>query len=810
MARGDIPTGRRTVGVRGPRGGGNVASPVAGVVGGPRVASVDYQPQFGRRALAEALTALQVPLGHIVDQEMRQQAKKAERESSDAGARWGVTANIADLNLPTGDSIGEEAFRRSAIQAASANVELFTRGEIDKLAQQFPGKPEEFKKALQERQQAILGGVDPNLAAGAANAIASLGQRYYVQLDEDRRAYIKDQARSALVELSETKTNAAAIAARRGDYDGAMHELAGLGETMASAGPVEAGGSGAFSLEKLAEFQMEAQNKVRSNMLEGWAERAPNKRAALAGLRSGKTGDAVVDGVLAISDPQLSDQMAARLETDIRAEEVAANAAAARAKAERAARRSIASDVVRDTVFALQNGKLPDSLADAKKAAAEFPDLASKISVAETQREGAAEFLLLPPRQREDILNQFAADPTMDRTQIEFVQALGKRHNELAGNKNQYSAAVDAGLVPPTPLDISDPTSVAARVASADTIEQAWGPKTSGWRDDEVTDLKDKLDGLPPEQQATTLGALSTLMGDRFQYLLSQIADKAPGVALAAKVAGKQPQLAADVLRGRQMLKDGTVQKASDDDYTDDAKSKLQTALMHSPTGYAAVLDAATALDAARRFDGGNPDKASYQSANFQAAIDDLTGGVIEYNGQPIIAPERGVDEGDFENVIGAVDDADLAVTTEEGRPLLPVMSTGATLTAESFRKYGTLESVGDGQYLVRIANGYALDPRTGQSFVFDWSTMTNDARQRVAAEKRGARERLMPGGDDLAGDAGLDRLAPGVGGKLEIPLNPSLTLLLQRLLGRVGAPTYNPQLDPEELGIPPKAAKPS
>lgn len=811
MAR-EIRTGQSRVGVRAPQGGGRVSSTVASAGGGPRVSAVQADPQYGLRALAGALQNLSGALNTVVDQEMRVQAKKAERVSSEAGARWGLVGDIADLQLPTGDSIGEEAFRRSAIQAASANVELRAREEVDKLAQQFPGKPEAFRKALEERTPALLEGIDPSLAVGAANAISTLGQRYYVQADEDRKTYIKDQSRAAMVELSDAKVKSAAILARRGDLDGALSEVGGLAQTMADAGPVAGGGSGAFSLTDLSEIQIKATDKIRGDFLEGWVERTPNKRAALDGLRKGKTGNAAVDGVLAVSDPSLTDQMANRLEADIRAEETAARAAAALAKAEKAARRSVASDVVRDTVFALQAGKMPPSLADAKKLAAEFPDLASQVSVAETQREAAAEFSTLPALERENLLNQIAADPNMDRISIEFAQALNKRHKDLAGNPDRYSAAVDAGLVPPTPLDITDPTSVAARMGAADEIEARWGERTSGIRDDEIETIKTQLDGMTPEDQAATLGAMSSLMGDKFERVLPQIASKDPSTAMAAKLGQARPQLAAEVLRGRQLIKEGAVQSASADDYATAAQSMLGTALMHSPSAYAAVLESATALDAERRFGAGGTAKDSYDEDGFRQAITDITGGVYEYNGQAIIAPDPGVDEDTFEQVVQAIDDADLSTATDEGRAVLPTLSTGGRLTAEAFKKYATLESVGDGKYLVKVANGYALDPTTNQPFLFDWQANTRGAQARLAGEARSRRESLLPLGggsnDDLGGGAGNDRLQDVVnvtGGGI----NPQLSVLLQRLLGRGSAPTYDPPgLTAEAvsaLGIPAK-----
>jgi hypothetical protein len=807
MAR-QVPIGERRLGVEGVRGGG-----VARAYGAPRTGGPQAVRPFGMEALARAVERLGAPIEQEFRAQVRVAEAKASRESAQAGMTYGLEADPDDLQLPPGDTIGEEAFRRTALQAAGAKVEIKAREDVATLRQQFAGKPEDFKKALVERQSKFLGGLPPELSGDAMMAYERLGAAAYLDVDEERRALERDAARADLLRLTDQIGTSAAQLARAGRYEAAMEELTHLGEKTMAAGPVALGGSGALSLTEIEKQSLAAGEMIRSNFLEGWAERTPNKRAALQGLRTGRTGDPVADAVLAATPPDTLDQFTRVMEADIKAEESLARQearqAAALALAERTARLSLAKDVVRDSVFALQAGKVPPNLSEVAGIVGEFPELKSQLSAAMAQQEAAAEFVTLPPIQRQNILLDLKAQPEMDRQQIEFTQALEKRHTELAGASDKYAAAVDAGLVPPVPLDVADPTSIAARAEAADVIESTWGDRTSGIRDDEVAAIKDKLNTMTPEDQAATLGSLSTTLGDKFPRLLPQIAGKDPSLAMAAKVAPNEPALAGKVLQGRMLVKEGVVQAASPDTYAQTVKDKLGTALKHSPSGYAGVMEAAGYLEAARRFEAGNVDKDSYDEDGLSSAIDEITGGVFEYNGQPIIAPERGVDEDTFAEILGSIDDGDLSVADDAGRLMLPTMSTGAPLTAQAFRDYATLESAGDGKYLVRVANGYAMDPRTGQPFLFDWQGNTAGARRRLQDQTRTRREGLLGvGDDDIAGNSGADRLAPGVGGTLSIPLNPQLGELLRRILTGDARPPAgeNPPVTEEAaraLGIP-------
>lgn len=317
MAR-QVPIGDRRLGYVGVNGGG-----AARPYNVPTTAPTAVRP-FGQEALARAVERLGVPINNELTALVRTAEDKAKRESSAAGISYGLGVEPDDLQLPAGDTIGEEAFRRSAIEASAAKVEIAAREDVARLRQQFAGKPEDFKNALVERQAKVIGELSryPELSGDAMLVYERLGAAAYLDVDEERRAFERDQARATLVQLTDQITTSAAQLARSGRYEAAMEELGHLADRMGAAGPVAAGGSGALSLVEIQQQGLQAAEAIRSNFLDGWVERTPDKLAVLQGLMTGKTGDAVVDGVLAATPPDVAGRYVKGLESELRQREI--------------------------------------------------------------------------------------------------------------------------------------------------------------------------------------------------------------------------------------------------------------------------------------------------------------------------------------------------------------------------------------------------------------------------------------------------------------------------------------------------------
>jgi hypothetical protein len=460
---------------------------------------------------------------------------KASRESAQAGMTYGLEADPDDLQLPPGDTIGEEAFRRSAIEAAGAKVEIKARENVARLRQQFAGKPEDFKKALIERQSKSLSGLRdyPELATDAMLAYERLGAAAYLDVDEERRALERDAARADLLRLTDQIGTSAAQLARAGRYEAAMEELTHLGEKTMAAGPVALGGSGALSLTEIEKQSLAAGEMIRSNFLEGWVERTPNKRAALQGLRTGRTGDAVADAVLAATPPDALDGLARVLESDIKQAEAEAKAAARLREAEaREAQRVRLGDLRDQTRFAvdmIDKGLNPAGARDLmKRLAAEGSagaPLADALSLAQNTQEYARTFAMTPVADQMAELEELRAGPQTEETfaRLQAASKVLQATTESVRENRSLQRASELGVVKLEPVDFANPASVSARVGAARMASDYLGTPVELFTPGERAAEAAKLAAMPGEQKAEYLAIMQETAGDAYPDVIREL-----------------------------------------------------------------------------------------------------------------------------------------------------------------------------------------------------------------------------------------------------------------------------------------------
>jgi hypothetical protein len=91
-----------------------------------------------------------------------------------------------------------------------------------------------------------------------------------------------------------------------------------------------------------------------------------------------------------------------------------------------------------------------------------------------------------------------------------------------------------------------------------------------------------------------------------------------------------------------------------------------------------------------------------FNSARLTQAADDVTGGIVSLNGANLIAPARGMNQRQFDTMLGGVKDSELAgVTTAGGNPI----------DAATLRNSARLEGIGQGRYLVNFSKDATKPP---------------------------------------------------------------------------------------------------
>ena len=274
--------------------------------------------------------------------------------------------------------------------------------------------------------------------------------------------------------------------------------------------------------------------------------------------------------------------------------------------------------------------------------------------------------------------------------------------------KDPWGTAVskgwDGGKGEPDPLDVTDATKLAValhqRSDLASSIAARTGNNSMGaLAPDEVETIKSAMDGPNAMNVAS---ALSTLPANRMNGTLAQIGEKGTAgqvLAIAGSLYKDAPDVAQDITQGYLIMRG---EKGADyAPKTLDANTEMDKYIPNATFGVPVregLMNAVTAVYAKESADARDT-SGNFNSSRFEDAVNRVTGGVLDFHGGQLIAPQRGMSQRDFDNVVRGVGDDDLkGAVTLGGQPV-----TGAV-----FQNGAKLENAGDGKYFVRLGNNDA------------------------------------------------------------------------------------------------------
>jgi hypothetical protein len=296
----------------------------------------------------------------------------------------------------------------------------------------------------------------------------------------------------------------------------------------------------------------------------------------------------------------------------------------------------------------------------------------------------------------------------------------------------------------PAPLNVSDPQQLAVglgqRAQIAQFAQQNWGgPARSALDKADLAQVTAALDTPDPKVKGQIFAAIAAaLPQDVRDATLAKIGEKRPDFMVSAAAGGlmkEAPDVAQSILRGQEALgvKEGNGPNArsayavqSAQDWNDQLKKdtvlpatafSLQ-ARSNPSGGYEVARDMIRARYADISAQKGDT-SGKIDADRVKQAADDVTGGILSHNGAPLVAPVRGMAQGEFDRTVAAMTDNDVAgVTTLNGAPV----------NADYLKSTAQLESVGAGRYLVRLGADpmrpiYAYtgaNSETPQKFVLD------------------------------------------------------------------------------------------
>jgi len=266
-------------------------------------------------------------------------------------------------------------------------------------------------------------------------------------------------------------------------------------------------------------------------------------------------------------------------------------------------------------------------------------------------------------------------------------------------------------------IDWDKPETLAARAKAADLLSGINGIRVPALTKSDADDLAARMEQLGYEDRARLLGNLYQGLGHRrFPEVLETIKEKAPEAAHAGALMAEGPdgqKVARDILIGADLRKavGGTGSPAGrqymppkDDLFAREFQRELPpeaVAGLH-PNDLRGLQSAILSAYVAKSHAAGLVSQYTVDTTLFRQAVRDVTGGVLEWNGQPLIAPARGMSQDDLDAVMKGLTDADLAgAQSIDGHPV----------TAAQVRKYGTLRMAEPGKYMVEIGGQYLVTP---------------------------------------------------------------------------------------------------
>lgn len=326
--------------------------------------------------------------------------------------------------------------------------------------------------------------------------------------------------------------------------------------------------------------------------------------------------------------------------------------------------------------------------------------------------DGASDFefkaLELAQKTLKTIKEETSADPMSYATKIGMTQAavldlenIGKpwasdKTAEIAKQSANASAIAEHFAVPVKPL----------------TAEQADG-------------FSARLTQLPVDQQLIALRNLSSGLGDQARNGFAQIASRDKVSGYIGGMVASDPtshSVALSALKGNKMIRDSGTNYAS---LTVSARQQFDnnfaSALPNDPELRNSIFQTALAKYVYDKRDDG--EQLIAKSSDFEKAITDVLGANIsEMNGKKFVLP-RGVSESEFNSFFRSAAKAknsDEVLRSISANKSDAYLSNGMKVTAETIRKNGQLESIGDGRYRVMIGGEYALG-KDAKPFVIEW-----------------------------------------------------------------------------------------
>ncbi|WP_421611912.1 hypothetical protein [Agrobacterium tumefaciens] len=208
-----------------------------------------------------------------------------------------------------------------------------------------------------------------------------------------------------------------------------------------------------------------------------------------------------------------------------------------------------------------------------------------------------------------------------------------------------------------------------------------------------------RLNNATPGESLSFLSTMErALSPSTYKTTLSKLyaSGQARAAATAGALVGDNPAVAEGILRGQMLLKENpnlAPKKTDDNSLAIDEKLPIQAFAAGQEVSRQFLLESATARYADLSHQAGDT-SGEFNDTRMQQAVDEVTGGVVDMNGFPVIAPRYGMTQTDFDKRLSQLTDDDLASAVDKY---------GNRVKPSDLRNQGRLRAVADGLYLIEF-----------------------------------------------------------------------------------------------------------
>jgi hypothetical protein len=376
-----------------------------------------------------------------------------------------------------------------------------------------------------------------------------------------------------------------------------------------------------------------------------------------------------------------------------------------------------ATELVSDTILSLNNGYIvQDEELDAARAASGLIGKEEDLEIAVA----ASQFVTLPKAVREDLPKSIQG---VHNAELRDALEHANKTIETELDKDGYAFAVKQRVINETPLDLTDPASIQARLDQVDELRGHYGRSISPLSEAEADLLVEALPTMSPKQKAQ----LAKTFGPA-EAIWTQLDKKNAGLFSMTGAIGDL-QVMQNVFKGQQMLKDKLVTSVKQNDYLPVFNDYVSDIYVGK--------DRRQMMDAALAYYAATTESGTFDSGDFEDAIEAVSGGIGNINGHKVELP-RGVPEDDFEDYIDNI-------SSETIKEFGGVWSLSDDRAVDLVRK-GRLVSYATNQYMITAENGAVLKAKNNiDPFLisFDSDIATRDkSKQLISRSERRSQNR--------------------------------------------------------------------